>query len=820
MKENKEISQHSSKSINRRNFLAQSALAGVGVASIPVTSAPLAHSRPGKSTARRPTQDISKNRKLGTLEVSPIGLGCMSMTSGHYNPPRPKDEMVKVIRGAVDRGVTFFDTAEYYGPFTNEEVVGEALKPVRDQVVAATKFGFQFENGQPTGRNSKPEYIRQAVDGMLRRLQTDYIDLLYLHRLDPEVPVEDVAGTVSELIQAGKARHFGVSELSPATLRKAHTIQPITALQSQYFLMERVPENQVLATCEELGIGFVPWGPVFRGFLADKFNEYSRFSEDSRYAAVDSFTPEALRTNMALLGLTRAWALRKQATGVSRRGTAATPAQLSLAWLLAQKPFIVPIPGTTKLHHLLATISALVSMGGVEPMAQGHMGITLNIVGRKQVKGERSSSKANMPPREHQQAVRESCMGAERSSWENLIFACNHFTSQSSEHKLQTRLLLHMNIRAYVILGILTVGALLPSFMSACTIVSAVAQDGTVWNMNNEDGPPQTANFVNVFPATVDRPYGYYTLSYFSPKSGEGGGTQGGTNEAGLTFDFNAIPTVEGFDPGSREAFPDGNDAILAHVMGTMRSTDEVVAFFNQYWFVDGFRSAQMHVADRDGKFAIISPSGVSVADAGQPLISTNYDICAGADGGTCWRYPIAEEKLATREVSLATMLSIALDTRQKKYTTVYSNIQNLTTGDLWFVSYHDPGRLAQVNIAELLARGRRSYSLRDLKSIEDGTSDRTPKANDIASPDAVPEAVSGTYKNNHTGDIVIVPHADGLKVTYANGITDVLTLQSPGVYVFAKADEVIAFERDEVSGKWLLHLYLDGWWSATANAT
>jgi aryl-alcohol dehydrogenase-like predicted oxidoreductase len=286
---------------------------------------------------------------LGSLEVSPIGLGCMSMTSGHYNPPRPKKEMVKVVRGAVDRGVTFFDTAEYYGPFTNEEVVGEALKPVREQVVIATKFGFQFENGQPTGRNSKPEHIRQAVEGMLKRLQTDYIDLLYLHRIDPEVPIEDVAGTVSALIEEGKARHFGVSELSPKTLRKAHAVQPITALQSQYSLIERVPENQILDTCEELGIGFVPWGPVCRGFLGDKFNEYSRFSEDSRHSEVPYFTPEALQANMELLDLTRAWAVRKEAT----------PAQISLGWLLAQKPFIVPIPGTTKLHHLEEDLGAI-----------------------------------------------------------------------------------------------------------------------------------------------------------------------------------------------------------------------------------------------------------------------------------------------------------------------------------------------------------------------------------------------------------------------------------------------------------------------------
>ena len=332
--------------INRRSFITRSALIGAGLTTVTSAWASTKSNHPNRKTTNSP---LAEKRKLGSLEVSSIGLGCMSMTSGHYNPPRPKKEMIQVIRGAVDRGVTFFDTAEYYGPFTNEEVVGEALKPVRDQVVIATKFGFQFENDQPTGRNSKPEHIRKALEGMLRRLQTDYIDLLYLHRLDPEVPIEDVAGTVSELMKEGKARHFGVSELSSATLRKAHAVQPVTALQSQYSLIERVPENQVLDTCEELGIGFVPWGPVCRGFLTDKFNEYSRFSEDSRYVAVEYFTPEALRTNMELLDLTRAWAVRKEAT----------PAQLALAWLLAQKPFIVPIPGTTKLHHLEENTGAL-----------------------------------------------------------------------------------------------------------------------------------------------------------------------------------------------------------------------------------------------------------------------------------------------------------------------------------------------------------------------------------------------------------------------------------------------------------------------------
>jgi aryl-alcohol dehydrogenase-like predicted oxidoreductase len=333
--------------INRRNFLAKSVLAGVGLSSV---SSAWAATKPNTSKgSNSPAATINEKRKLGSLEVSPIGLGCMSMTSGSYNPPRSKEEMIPVIRGAVDLGVTFFDTAEVYGPFTNEELVGEALAPVRNQVVIASKFGFNFTNGERSGRNSRPEYIRQAVEGMLKRLQTDRIDLLYLHRLDPNVPIEDVAGTVSELIKEGKALHFGLSEVSPATIRRAHAVQPVTALQSEYSLVQRALENEVLDTCEELGIGFVPWGPVCRGFLGDKFDEYSRFSEESRLSEVPYFTPEAIEAHMELLFLVRDWARRKEAT----------PAQVSLAWLMAQKPFIVPIPGTTKLHHMKENMGAL-----------------------------------------------------------------------------------------------------------------------------------------------------------------------------------------------------------------------------------------------------------------------------------------------------------------------------------------------------------------------------------------------------------------------------------------------------------------------------
>lgn len=332
------------KHINRRKFISTGALATSAMAIMPFGFAQSNNSNPAANDKlnKKNSSAALPTRKLGKLEVSGIGLGCMSMTSNSYNPPRPKSDMVKVIRGAVDRGVTFFDTAEVYGPFTSEEYVGEALRPLRNKVVIASKLGFKIEGGKSVGRDARPASIRKAVEGMLRRLQTDRIDLLYLHRVDAQVPIEDVAGTVKELIREGKALHFGLSEASLENIRKAHGVHPVTALQNEYSLLERVHENKTLDLCEELGIGFVPWCPVVRGFMADKFNEYSRFAAESRFAAVPYFTPEAIKNNMALLDLVRDWADRK---GV-------TPVQLSLAWLLAQKPWIVPIPGTTKLHHL------------------------------------------------------------------------------------------------------------------------------------------------------------------------------------------------------------------------------------------------------------------------------------------------------------------------------------------------------------------------------------------------------------------------------------------------------------------------------------
>lgn len=335
--------------LNRRDFISKSAFLGAGLSSASLAWSNAASSGEELASGGQPVPASLEKRKLGSLEVSAIGLGCMSMTSGSYNPPRKMEDMVPVIRGAVDLGVTFFDTAEVYGPFTDEEIVGEALSPIRDQVVIASKLGFSLGNRQRGGRDARPESIRNALEGMLRRLKTDHIDLLYLHRVDPDVPIEEVAGTFSELISEGKAREYGLSEASPETIRRAHSIHPVAALQSEYSIIQRVHENQVLDTCGELGIGFVPWGPVCRGFLADKFNEYSRFSEDCRLASVPYFTPEAIQAHMPLLDLVREWGDRKEAT----------PAQISLAWLLAEKPWIVPIPGTTKLHHLKEDLGAL-----------------------------------------------------------------------------------------------------------------------------------------------------------------------------------------------------------------------------------------------------------------------------------------------------------------------------------------------------------------------------------------------------------------------------------------------------------------------------
>jgi aryl-alcohol dehydrogenase-like predicted oxidoreductase len=294
-----------------------------------------------------------QKRKLGksNLEVSAIGFGCMGM-SFSYGPPKDKKEMTALLRAAVERGVTFFDTAEVYGPYLNEELVGEALAPFRKQVVIATKFGFDLSGGDNrpgvAGLNSRPEHIKKAVEGSLKRLKIEGIDLLYQHRVDPNVPIEDVAGAVKELIQSGKVKHFGLSEAGAKTIRRAHAVQPITALQSEYSLWTRTPEKEVIPTVEELGIGFVPYSPLGKGFLTGTIKENATFDSSDFRSMLPRFSPEALKANQALIDLLNSIAKRKKAT----------PAQIALAWLLAQKPWMAPIPGTTKLNRLEENIGA------------------------------------------------------------------------------------------------------------------------------------------------------------------------------------------------------------------------------------------------------------------------------------------------------------------------------------------------------------------------------------------------------------------------------------------------------------------------------
>ena len=297
---------------------------------------------------------IVQKRKLGKnnpLEVSAIGLGCMGM-SFSYGPPKDKQEMISLLGAAVDLGITLFDTAEVYGPFTNEELVGEALAPYKGKVVIATKFGFDLSGDKRPGAagvNSQPEQIKQAVEGSLKRLKVDAIDLLYQHRVDPNVPIEDVAGTVKELIQAGKVKHFGLSEAGAKTIRRAHAIQPLTAVQSEYSLWWRKPEQEVIPTLEELGIGLVPYSPLGRGFLTGKIDEKTTFDSADFRSGLPRFAPDALKANQGLIDLLGKISARKKAT----------PAQIALAWVVAQKPWIVPIPGTTKLERLKENIAAV-----------------------------------------------------------------------------------------------------------------------------------------------------------------------------------------------------------------------------------------------------------------------------------------------------------------------------------------------------------------------------------------------------------------------------------------------------------------------------
>jgi aryl-alcohol dehydrogenase-like predicted oxidoreductase len=294
---------------------------------------------------------LTSRRTLASLEVSAVGLGCQTMPGKLYGPVTSRADMVTLIRTAHDQGVTFFDTAEAYGPLESERIVGEALEPVRDRVVIATKFGFDFDpqtGARRGGPNSRPDHIRRAVDAMLQRLRTDRIDLLYQHRVDPTVPIEDVAGTVKDLITQGKVVHFGLSEPGPETVRRAHAVQPLTAIQNEYSMLWRGPEAQILPLCEELGIGFVPWAPLGMGFTTGTINPSTRFTEGDFRAAVPRNSPQNLTLNMPLVNLIQDWAVRK----------GATPAQISLAWLMAQRPWIVPIPSATRTAHLVENLGA------------------------------------------------------------------------------------------------------------------------------------------------------------------------------------------------------------------------------------------------------------------------------------------------------------------------------------------------------------------------------------------------------------------------------------------------------------------------------
>jgi aryl-alcohol dehydrogenase-like predicted oxidoreductase len=344
MKKNKQATGSNTRdrrALSRRDFLANTALLGAGLAVGPSLWA---------ASSDQPKEiNNMKTRKLGQLEVSELGAGCMSI-SANYGPPADRDQGIKVIRAAHEKGVTFFDTAEVYGPYTSEELVGEALVPIRDKVHIATKFGYDLEGGSG-GLNSRPEHIKKVVEGSLKRLRTDRIDLYYQHRVDPKVPIEDVAGAIKDLIKEGKVLHFGLSEASAKTIRRAHTVQPVTAVQTEYSLMQRDPEkNGVLATCEELGIGFVPWGPVGQGYLTGKIDARTKFDPkmDMR-SGFPRFSPESIAANMPIVDLLRRFAEKKSAT----------PAQISLAWLLAQKPFIVPIPGTRNIDHLNENLGAI-----------------------------------------------------------------------------------------------------------------------------------------------------------------------------------------------------------------------------------------------------------------------------------------------------------------------------------------------------------------------------------------------------------------------------------------------------------------------------
>lgn len=371
---------------------------------------------------------------------------------------------------------------------------------------------------------------------------------------------------------------------------------------------------------------------------------------------------------------------------------------------------------------------------------------------------------------------------------------------------------------SYLILRVIVLMVLFPSKTNACTIVSAIDRNGNVWNLNNEDGPYGVANFINVFPKSGFARYGYYTLSYLSPEFGKGGNIQGGTNEAGLTFDFNAIDFVNNFDLKTKKKFPEGDDAILPHILANMNSVEEVINFFKTYWFQNGFRSAQMHVADRTGRFAIISASGVQLMAKGQPLVSTNFDICGKEDSSKCWRYPIAMSKLNKGEVGLMTMLSIGLETAQKNGSTMYTNIQNLTTGDIWLFSQHDPNNIVTIKIYDLLLKGSKSYTFNDLKSLIENRPPyswkktvRTDIENDTK------QLYVGNYDNSFTGKIIVKNIKEGFEMTYADGRKEVFYPQSKNKFFIQEADVYVEFSFDEQAERMAMNVYENGFWTFRA---
>ncbi len=352
----------------------------------------------------------------------------------------------------------------------------------------------------------------------------------------------------------------------------------------------------------------------------------------------------------------------------------------------------------------------------------------------------------------------------------------------------------------------------------SCTVVSVIDKYGQVWNLNNEDGPYGVANFLNVFPKTQNIKYGYYTLSYFSPELGKGGGIQGGMNEAGLTFDFNAIDAVKGFDPLTKKAFPEGDNAILPHILANMSTVDQVVEFFSKYWFQNGFTGAQMHVADKHGTFAMISPSGIKVQTKGQPLISTNFDICGNESGASCWRYPIAESTLKNDEINLLTLMDIALETRQKNGSTMYTNIQNLSTGYIWLFSKHDPNVVVNTNINDLLNKGQKSYTFSDLESITNSRPKRIwEKPIPISISDQIKNKYTGTYNNWFAGDVVVKSVKEGLEILFADGNKAVFQPIAENKYALLDADVQIEFLFDKKSNQMALYLYENGYWSFKA---